>query len=120
MMERSKIYSIAGFQCSNCGMVSFPRHTRCRSCRGTEFKEVPLTKGRVITSTRITATRPGFEKELFLAVAEFEGGVRILAQVQGTAPPPTGATVEMGEGVLSKTKDGGDRRGFKFVYQSAN
>jgi uncharacterized OB-fold protein len=114
-MPETKTDSIAGFRCLRCGNVSFPRHTRCRSCRNTEFEQIPLKKGKVVTSTRLTATRPGFASELVLAIAEFEHGVRVLGQVQGAVIPPQGVAVTIGEGVLGQRKDRSERRGFMLI-----
>jgi uncharacterized OB-fold protein len=104
---------ISASQCLRCGKVFFPNHTRCRSCRSTEFKEVSLRTGRVVASTRLTATRPGFASELVLAVAEFEKGVRVLGQVRGDMPQ-TGSVVEVEDGVLGR-KGKEELRGFTFV-----
>jgi uncharacterized OB-fold protein len=105
---------IVSFKCSRCGLAMFPRHTRCRRCRGTDFRELPLSEGSVVTHTRLTATRPGFAKEIRLAVVEFGDRVRILGQVDG-GEVSTGVRVRVSWGKLSEREDGTVSTGFRFV-----
>lgn len=105
---------IISFQCANCGLGMFPRHTRCRRCRGTEFTEVLLHEGTVLTHTRLTATRPGFAKELRLAVVEFGNGVRVVGQVQGEREVTSGSRVAVSQGTLSE-REGKVSSGFRFL-----
>lgn len=106
--------SIVSFQCSNCALTMFPRHTRCRACRGTEFVEIPLHEGTVLTHTRLTATRPGFAKELRLAVVELGNGVRVMGQIHGDQEVRSGSRVVVSWGSLSE-KEGRVSSGFRFL-----
>jgi len=106
---------IVAHQCSRCGLAMFPRHTRCRRCRGTDFRELPLSEGSVVTHTRLTATRPGFAKEIRLAVVEFGDRVRVLGQVDSGGEISTGVRVRVSWGKLSERADGSISTGFRFV-----
>jgi uncharacterized OB-fold protein len=120
--------SITSFRCSRCGLTMFPRHTRCRGCRGTDFDEQPVSEGEVVTYTRLTATRPGFAKGLRLAVVELSNGVRVLGQVDGGEEEGggggkgeeeqrqvrSGLRVKVSWGKLSE-KDGRVITGFRFI-----
>jgi len=106
---------LVAYRCSSCGTAMFPRHTRCRSCKtGRYFDELPLSEGVVVTHTRLTATRPGFPKELRFVVVEFACGVRVLGQVTADREPRTGEGVRASWGQLSE-RDGKVSNGFRFV-----
>jgi uncharacterized OB-fold protein len=106
---------IVTYQCSSCGLVMFPHHTRCRGCRkSTEFREVPVSEGTVLTHTRLTATRPGFAKELRLVVVEVSNGARVLGQLGGDTEVTTGSRVVVSWGKLSES-DGKIVSGFRFL-----
>ncbi len=105
---------IVSFQCSNCGLAMFPRHTRCRACRNTDFREAPVREGKVITHTRLTATRPGFAKELRLVVVELSNGVRVLGQLADDTEVESGSRVVVSWGKLSE-REGKTVSGFRFL-----
>jgi len=104
---------IIAFQCAKCSRSTFPKHSRCPRCKGTSFIEVPLSEGKVVTHTRLTATRPGFAKEIQFAVVEFSNGVRVLGQVEG-GEVRSGMQMKVTTGKLSE-KDGKISTGFKFT-----
>lgn len=106
--------SIISFKCSECGLVMFPRHTRCRRCKGTEFVELPLHEGTILTHTRLTATRPGFAKELRLVVVELNDKVRVMGQIHGDLEVRTGSKVVVSWGNLSEN-GGKVSSGFTFL-----
>jgi uncharacterized OB-fold protein len=106
---------IVSYQCSSCGLVMFPRHTRCRRCRkSTDFREVPVREGTVVTHTRLTATRPGFAKELRLVLVELSNGARVLGQLGDDEEVKSGSRVVVSWGKLSE-RDGKAVFGFRFL-----
>jgi len=77
---------LVAYRCKRCGDSSLPRRVRCRRCRGREFEEVELGVGKLLTFTKVTATRPGYPSPLTLGLAEFEDGVKLLAQIHDPSP----------------------------------
>jgi len=93
------------YKCDSCGFAIFPKHARCPKCKGRRFSEVGLREGRVVTYTVLHATPPGIPKPLQLAIAEFEHGVRLIAQVsRGNAE--IGKRVTLVESKLRETPKG--------------
>ena len=115
---RSQLPSIPAVQCTECGRMMFPRHSRCPGCRKTSFAERALRDGgRILTWTRLTATRPGFAREVYLVVVEFvDERVRVLGQFDPSGgAPQEGAKVRVTEGALSAPEGRAPVLGFKFT-----
>jgi len=64
-----------------------------------------LREGRVLTYTVLTATPSGVPRPLQLAIAEFEGGVRLIGQVSN-GKPEIGSRVTLRESKLRETAKG--------------
>ncbi len=96
---------VKGFKCTSCGFATFPKHTRCPRCKGKDFSELGLNEGRLMTYTVLNATPPGVPKPLQLAIAEFEGGVRLIGQVS-SGRPEIGSRVRLVESKLRETPRG--------------
>src|SRR5438876_10864626 len=78
--------SLPAYRCTGCGTVSQPRRARCRQCGRTDVEQVELRRGKLLTFTRVTATRPGYPTPMILCLAEFEYGVKLVAQVDDPSP----------------------------------
>ena len=78
--------SLSAYRCTGCGTVSQPRRARCRQCGRTDVEQVELRRGKLLTFTRVTATRPGYPSPMILCLAEFEYGVKLVAQVDDASP----------------------------------
>lgn len=78
--------SLRAYRCTGCGTVSLPRRARCRQCGRREVEEVELRHGRLLTFTRVTATRPGYPSPMILGLAEFEHGVKLVARIDDPSP----------------------------------
>src|SRR5437870_11978773 len=78
--------SLPAYRCTGCGTVSQPRRARCRQCGRTDVEQVELRRGKLLTFTRVTATRPGYPSPMILCLAEFEYGVKLVAQVDDSSP----------------------------------
>src|SRR5207249_743318 len=73
--------SLPAYRCTGCGTVSQPRRARCRQCGRSDVEQVELRRGKLLTFTRVTATRPGYPSPMILGLAEFEYGVKLVARV---------------------------------------
>ena len=98
--------------CSSCGAIYKSRRIRCR-CGSTSLQSFELRRGRLLTFTVVNATRPGYPRPTRLGLAEFEGGVKALAQLDDEKPEP-GMPVEVVEGVLA-IRDGVEIRGSRLA-----
>ena len=78
--------SLPAYRCTGCGTVSQPRRARCRQCGRSDVEQVELRRGKLLTFTRVTATRPGYPSPMILGLAEFEYGVKLVAQVDDASP----------------------------------
>jgi len=72
---------LQSYKCLSCNFTSLLEHTRCPRCKGEAFGENAVGEGKLVTYTVLTAVAEGFEKPSYLGLAEFEGGLRILAQL---------------------------------------
>lgn len=72
---------LRAYRCRRCGHVFRPRRLQCPKCRGMELEEMALRRGKLVSYTLIYATRPGYEPPLTIGLAEFENGVKLLAQL---------------------------------------
>jgi uncharacterized OB-fold protein len=71
-----------GFKCKKCGAIAYPKRLLCPSCRGKNFEEYPLSEGKIVTYTKLWTIPEGIEQlPLTLAIAEFDGKVRVTGQV---------------------------------------
>ena len=78
--------SLPAYRCTGCGTVSQPRRARCRQCGRSDVEQVELRRGKLLTFTRVTATRPGYPSPMILGLAEFEYGVKLVARVDDPCP----------------------------------
>src|SRR5947208_14800583 len=78
--------SLPAYRCTGCGTVSQPRRARCRQCGRTDVEQVELRRGKLLTFTRVTATRRAYPSPMILCLAEFEYGVKLGAPVHDASP----------------------------------
>lgn len=73
-------------KCSKCGNVSFPPQSDCSRCMGSEFHWVDLGQdATLVTYTQVLTVPASFlaEGSYTVAIAEFRGGVKVLAWLEG-------------------------------------
>ncbi|MDG6987627.1 MAG: Zn-ribbon domain-containing OB-fold protein [Nitrososphaerota archaeon] len=73
-------------KCSKCGLVTFPPQSDCPGCMGSEFEWTDLGHdATLVTYTQVVMTPPSFSADgsYAVAIAEFRGGVRVLAWLEG-------------------------------------
>jgi uncharacterized OB-fold protein len=99
------------YRCRSCGRLSYPAHFLCRQCRSTEFDELEVSGGKLLTYTVIHVPPPGVPVPLRLGIAEFEGGVRALGQL--AEPMEVGDEVVAEWALLRKMGDE-EYEGFRF------
>ena len=77
--------AITAYRCKKCGRLHYPFHDRCLGCKNREFEEVrPQGNARLLTFTQIFNLPWGFDQRfLILGVAEFENGIKAMAQIKG-------------------------------------
>ncbi len=76
-------------RCSKCGHVSFPPQADCPECMGNEFSWVDLgRKATLVTYTRVQTTPASFTggDPYTIAIGELDGGVKVLAWLEGVEP----------------------------------
>jgi hypothetical protein len=114
-------YNLVGSRCETCGREFFPQRRLCPNCRHKGkmvAKEMP-SKGKIYSFTKVHAAPAGFEHETpyFLALIEFENGVRILSQIVDSdeSAVKIGASAEAVFRKISEDeKDGIIAYGYKF------
>ncbi|MCS7126632.1 MAG: zinc ribbon domain-containing protein [Aigarchaeota archaeon] len=77
---------LKAYRCKNCGTVFRPRRLRCINCKSREFEEITLNHGKLVSYTLIYATREGYQAPVKIGLAEFEQGVKFLAQLDCENP----------------------------------
>lgn len=73
-------------KCSKCGLVTFPPQSDCPRCMGAEFEWIDLGRDvTLVTFTRVMVTPGSFSAEgtYTIAIAEFGGGIKALAWLEG-------------------------------------
>jgi uncharacterized OB-fold protein len=107
-----------GFKCKKCGMIVHPKRFLCPSCKGGDFDEYLLCdEGKIVTYTKLWAIPEGIEQlPLTLAIAEFDGRVRITGQVL-SEEIKTGDKVRPVWGYVRKIR-GKEIQGFRFQRTS--
>lgn len=84
-----------GFGCDRCGAAWYYDRRRCPECGSTEWSGRPLGTGVLRSSTVSRVTPRGVREENPLGLAEFDGGVRVVAQLPG----PEGERPAVGDAV---------------------
>lgn len=79
--------SLVGMQCSHCGTKAFPARAVCSRCGAQEgLTAARLSpRGRLYTYTEVHAAPKDFPTPYVLGFVDLEDGVRVLAQVEGSA-----------------------------------
>jgi uncharacterized OB-fold protein len=89
-----------GSACRHCGATAFPPRRRCADCAGTDVEPVPIAShGRLYSYTVVWVGRPHEVTPYAIGVADFPGGIRVLARLSGwasDADSPIGRTVTAG------------------------
>ena len=73
-------------KCAKCGNVSFPPQSDCPKCMGGEFEWVDLgLDATLVTCTHVSVRPPSFagSDPYIIAIAEFPGGPKVLAWLEG-------------------------------------
>ncbi|AHG01220.1 hypothetical protein HALLA_02260 (plasmid) [Halostagnicola larsenii XH-48] len=92
------------FECESCSNRWYYTRARCTDCGSTAFETYPLETGRVMATTTVHATPPGVRAPNRLALVQFDGGIRLIAQVRGP-PVSSGDSVEFGDIVTLRAGD---------------
>ncbi len=98
-------------RCLHCGTLTYPAHYLCHRCRHSDFENVELGDGTLLTFTVIHVPPPGVPSPLAIGIVEFEGGVRALGQL--SEPMEVGSKVTAEWGVLRRVA-GKEYEGFRF------
>ena len=69
-----------GYRCSSCGYLTVIRRSRCRKCGGREFREVDISRGKLVAVTTLYVTRPSYQAPLRIGLVEL-GEAYLIAQV---------------------------------------
>jgi uncharacterized OB-fold protein len=79
-----KEIQITAYKCKKCGKIHYPFHDRCLNCKGRDFDKIhPQGKAKLLAYTQIFNLPWGFDQRfLVIGVAEFENGVRAMAQIK--------------------------------------
>ncbi len=79
-----KEIKITAYKCKKCGKIHYPFHDRCLNCKGREFDKIhPEGKAKLLAYTQIFNLPWGFDQRfLIIGVAEFENGVKAMAQIK--------------------------------------
>jgi uncharacterized OB-fold protein len=79
-----KEITITAYKCKKCGKIQYPFHDRCLNCKGRDFEKLhPHGKAKLLAYTQIFNLPWGFDQRfLVIGVAEFENGVRAMAQIK--------------------------------------
>ncbi|QQG49438.1 MAG: Zn-ribbon domain-containing OB-fold protein [archaeon] len=73
-------------KCKECGNVAFPPQADCSRCMSSQFEWVDLGKeATLVTFTRVQITPASFVENdpYVIAIAEFKGGTKALAWLEG-------------------------------------
>lgn len=92
------------FKCKSCSNRWYYTRSHCTECGSTAFETYPLETGRVMATTTVHATPPGVRTPNRLALVQFDGGIRLIAQVRGP-PVSAGDSVEFGDIVTLRAGD---------------
>jgi uncharacterized protein len=74
-------------KCRKCGNVSFPPQADCPKCMASEFEWVELGReATLVTFTHVKITPASFvgDGTYTIAIAELQGGLKVLAWLEGT------------------------------------
>ena len=85
-LEQGKVMTT---RCRDCGNVYFPPKMDCPMCNSSDVDWLEVKgKGKLITFTTVQFAPTGFEDDLpyTLALAEFEGGIRIFGRLSKEIP----------------------------------
>ena len=96
-------------RCTNCGRVSFPPQSDCPDCMSPKSEWVELGReASLVTFTQVRVTPASFEGKgpYTIAIAEFKGGVKVLAWLEGRGPED--AEPGMKVRIEARTRDGGN------------
>ena len=76
------------YRCKACGLVMFPRHSRCLHCGGREFEESELAeKGELLTYTDIWSLPWGIdERSRLIGIVQLENGVKAMGLLKTEEP----------------------------------
>ncbi len=77
-------------KCKTCGTIYSPPKMDCPTCNSSDVDWLEVKgKGKLITFTTVQFAPTGFEEDLpyTLALAEFEGGIRIFGRLSKEIPP---------------------------------
>jgi uncharacterized OB-fold protein len=99
--EHAEPPRFVGSACRLCGAIAFPPRRRCASCARADLEPAPIAPyGRLYSYTVVRIGRPHEMTPYAIGVADFPGGIRVLARLSGWAADgagsPIGRTVTAG------------------------
>lgn len=99
------------YKCRHCCRLTYPAHYVCRQCHHTDFEEIGVSEGTLLTYTVIHVPPPGVDSPLRIGIVEFEGGIRALGKLM--EPTEVGSKVRAEWGVTRKVGEE-EYEGFTF------
>ncbi len=108
--------SLIGTHCSRCGETFFPEHAVCAKCGSSDTAEARLTgPARLATFTVVHQLPAGFSGPLTIGYGELDGGVLVLAPIDGPADRlSTGMPLDLQVGVTWVDEDGEPMTSYRF------
>lgn len=78
---------MSAIKCKNCGTIRQRKHARCPKCRKTDFEEVTVGEGRLLSFTKLKTVPEGVERSpLVLGIVELQNGAKVVGQIESDEP----------------------------------
>ncbi len=89
--EGARAGKLLGLKCLECGTVTCPPRKVCSACGGENLDITELSgKGEIVSFTVCYAVPTGFEGPYVVAIADLEGGGRVMGNVLDINPEKAG------------------------------
>lgn len=115
--ERDGLAFLKAMRCSTCGTKAFPARAICSTCNAqTGLETITLgTCAKLYTFSEVHVAPKDFPTPYVIGFVDFEEGVRVFGQIEGTASTLTpDQQVETTTGVVRKRADGNPVISYKF------
>ena len=115
--EKDGRLSLIGMTCAHCGTRAFPARDVCSGCgRDDRLEEVELdSAGTLYTFSEVHVGPKGFPTPYVIGYVDLDAGVRVLAQINGTAADlKVGERVTAHVGPIRQRGDGTDVISYRF------
>jgi len=87
LREKSQNLRLIGVRCKKCATVNFPVRQVCYKCAASDFEPVKLKRsGKIVTYTSQYYVPPMFEPPLTMAIAEIDGGGKVMTNMTDYEP----------------------------------